>query len=57
VLGVVTDAHDQRGEVGVVVARISRPACWRLDADLDESQAAALIALIGGLDGHRRDVI
>jgi len=28
-----------------------------LDADLDESRAAALIALTGGLDGHRRDVI
>jgi hypothetical protein len=28
-----------------------------LDADLDESRAAALIALTGGLDGHRRGVI
>jgi hypothetical protein len=28
-----------------------------LDADLDESRAAALIALTSGLDGHRRGVI
>ena len=35
----------------------SQRALAGLDADLDESRAAALIALIGGLDGHRRDVI
>jgi hypothetical protein len=57
-LGVVTAAHDERGEVGVVVVRAeAQRALAGLDADLDESRAAALIALIGGLDGHRRDVI
>jgi hypothetical protein len=57
-LGVVTAAHDERGEVGVVVMRaLAQRACWRLDADLGESRAAALIPLFGGLDGHRRDVI
>jgi hypothetical protein len=56
--GVVTAAHDERGEVGVVVVRAeAQRALAGLDADLDESRAAALIALIGGLDGHRRDVI
>ena len=55
--GVVTAAHDERGEVGVVVVREeAQRACWRPDADLHESRAAALIALTGGLDGHRRDV-
>jgi hypothetical protein len=55
---VVTAAHDERGEVGVVVMRAeAQRALAGLDADLDESRAAALIALIGGLDGHRRDVI
>ena len=50
--------HDERGEVGVVVMRAE---AWRalagLDADLDESRAAALIALTGGLDAHRKGVI
>ena len=56
--GVVTAAHDERGEVGVVVVRAgAQRALAGLDADLDESRAAALIALTGGLDGHRRDVI
>ena len=45
------------GEVGVVMVRTADRACWRLDADPDESRTAALIALIGGLDGYRRDVI
>jgi hypothetical protein len=58
VLGTVAAGQDERGEVRVVVMRAeAQRACWRLDADLDESRAAALIALIGGLDGHRRDVI
>jgi hypothetical protein len=59
VLDTVTAAHDERGEVRVMVMRaaVRRPA-GGLDADLDEKPgAAALIALIGGLDGHRRDVI
>lgn len=43
-------------KIGVVVVRTADRACWRLDADVDESRAAALIALISGLDGHRRDV-
>ena len=56
--GVVTAAHDERGEAGVVVVRAqAQRALAGLDADLDESRAAALIALIGGLDGHRRGVI
>jgi hypothetical protein len=56
--GVVTAAHDERGEVGAVAVRAeAQRALAGLDADLDESRAAALIALIGGLDGHRWDVI
>jgi hypothetical protein len=58
VLGTVAAGHDERGEVGVVVMRAE---AWRalagLDADLDESRAAALIALTGGLDAHRKGVI
>jgi len=54
----VTAAHDERGEAGVVVVRAqARRALAGLDADLDESRAAALIAWIGRLDGHRRAVI
>jgi hypothetical protein len=56
--GVVTAAHGERGEVGVVVMRAgAQRVLAALDADGDESRAAALIASIGGLDGHRRDVI
>jgi hypothetical protein len=55
--GVVTAAHDERGEVGVVVRAEAQRALAGLDAALYESRAAALIALIGGLDGHRRNVI
>jgi hypothetical protein len=44
--------------VGVEAVRVeARRALARLDADLDESQAAALIALTGRLDGRRRGVI
>ena len=58
VLGTVAAGHDERGEVGVVVMRAeARRALAGLDADLDESRAAALIALTGGLDGPRRGVI
>jgi hypothetical protein len=58
VLGTVAAGHDERGEVGVVVMRAeARRARAGLDADLDETRAAALIALTGGLDGHRRGVI
>jgi hypothetical protein len=55
VLGTVQTGQDERGEVGVAVMRAGaqRPLPG-LDADLDESRAAALIALTGGLDGHRR---
>ena len=56
--GVVTAAHDERGEVGVVVVR-QKPSgplrVWMLT--WTKSRAAALIAFSGGLDGHRRDVI
>jgi hypothetical protein len=58
VLDAVAAAQDERGESGVVVMRAeAQRALAGWDADLDESRAAALIALIGGLDGHRRDVI
>ena len=58
VLGTVTAAHDERGEVGVVVMRAqAQRALGGVDADLDESREAALIALIGGLGAHHRDVI
>jgi len=54
----VAAGQDERGEVGVVVVRVeARRALAGLDADLDESRAAALIALTGRLDRHRRDVI
>jgi hypothetical protein len=54
----VAAGQDERGEVGVVVMRAeARRARAGLDADLDESRAAALIALTGGLDGPRRGVI
>jgi len=54
----VAAGQDERGEVGVVVMRAqARRALAGLDADLDESRAAALIALTGGLDGHRKGVI
>jgi len=56
--GMVTAAHDERGEVGVVVVRAEARralAVWMLT--WTKSRAAALIAWIGGLDGHRRDVI
>ena len=54
----VTAAHDERGEVGAEVVRAEAQRAFAgLDADLDESRAAALIAIMGGLDGHRRDVI
>ena len=56
--GVVTAAHDERGEVGVVVVRAETQralAVWMLT--WTKSRAAALIAWTGGLDGHRRDVI
>jgi hypothetical protein len=58
VLGTVAAGQDERGEVRVIVMRAqAQRACWRLDADLHESRAAALITLTGGLDGHRRGVI
>jgi hypothetical protein len=58
VLGTVTTSRDERGEVRVIVMRAeAQRACWCLNADLHESRAAVLIALISGLDGHRRDVI
>jgi hypothetical protein len=58
VLGTVAAGQDERGEVGVVVMRAgARRARAGLDADLDESRAAALITLTGGLDGPRRGVI
>ena len=54
----VAAGQDERVEVGVVVMRAeARRARAGLDADLDESRAAALIALTGGLDGPRRGVI
>ena len=54
-LGTVAAGHDERGEVGVVVVRAeARRALAGLDADLHIGRAAALIALTGGLDGHRR---
>jgi hypothetical protein len=58
VAGVVTAAHDERGEAGVVVVRAEaqRALAVRM-LTWTKSRAAALIALIGGLDGHRRDVI
>ena len=53
----VAAGQDERSEVRVVVMRAeAQRALAGLDADLDESRAAILIALIGGLDGHRRDV-
>jgi hypothetical protein len=53
----VAAGQDERGEVGVGVMRAeARRARAGLDADLDESRAAALIALTGGLDGPRRGV-
>jgi hypothetical protein len=54
----VAAGQDERGEVRVVVMRAeAQRASASLDADLHESRAALLIALTGGMDGHRRDVI
>ena len=53
----VAAGQDERGEVRVVVMRAeAQRALAGLDADLHTGRAA-LIALIGRLDGHRRDVI
>ena len=53
----VAAGQDERGEVRVVVMRAqAQRALAGLDVDLDESRAAALIALTGGLDGYRRGV-
>jgi hypothetical protein len=58
VLGTVAAGQDERGEVRVIVMRAqAQRALAGLDADLDESRAAALIALTSGLDGHRRGEI
>jgi len=58
VLGTVAAGQDERGEVRVIVMRAeAQRALAGLDADLHIGRAAALIALTGGLDGHRRDVI
>jgi hypothetical protein len=58
VLGTVAAGQDERGEVRVVVMRAGaqRPVrVWMLT--WTKAGQLALIALTGGLDGHRRGVI
>jgi len=58
VLGTVAAGQDERGEVRVVVmCAQAQQALAGLDADLHIDRAAALIALTGGLDGHRGGMI